>query len=396
MGALPTQTAFMNVFAQVETKPRDHILQASTKSTTKDVNNKFQRDLKSITDKSHSDSRRKSSTGRDPTNKLQNNKKKRRNSRSESEPRSSDLIRNSYNKIQDSRDDEVDNPLNGLSKDWDIKDEKVWEVKEREKERKESDPRERSQGIVNRLISRLASDKDEKVGEESLKTVSKPSEKEEEERKETAGRKMENRKKEAATKEKVSNDAPANKELKVFKNTKSKVHERLKEQDTNVNRLVGLVGKVQTNNKWAKSEGPEKKDNLKRKLEKADERHAKDEKKEKIKQKLYFSKKQSSNYHQKPSMPFPASLNGNHDSGKKEEEVIFCNGVRVVVSKAPERKITLEKKNEKLEKKSEKASTDVVAGLRASLQVYTRLDGVSFILQLVVLLMIAMIVMICR
>ena len=166
MGAPPTQTAFMNVFAQVETKPRDQILQASTKSTIKDVNNKFQRDLttKSIIDKSHSDSRRKSSTGRDPTNKLQNNKKKRRNSRSESEPRSSDLIRNSYNKIQDSRDNEVDNPLNGLSQDWDIKDEKVWEVKEREKERKESDPRERSQGIVNRLISRLASEKDEKVG----------------------------------------------------------------------------------------------------------------------------------------------------------------------------------------------------------------------------------------
>ena len=128
MGAPPTQTAFMNVFAQVESKPRDQNLQASTKLTTKDVNNKFQRDLKSITDKSHSDSRRKSSTGRDPTNKLQNNKKKRRNSRSESEPRSSDLIRNSYN-TDDSRD-EVDNPLNGWGQDWEIKDEKVWEGKE--------------------------------------------------------------------------------------------------------------------------------------------------------------------------------------------------------------------------------------------------------------------------
>ena len=135
--------------------------------------------------------------------------------------------------------------------------------------------------------------------------------------------------------------------------------------------------------KLTKCEEAEKKGDLKRKLEKTDERHSNDE--GKIKQKFaeqYFSKKQStSSFHQKTWTPSPVSAK----PVKKEEKEIFCNGVKVIV-KPPERKITLEKKSEKASNGnvdkvlSKKASTATEIGVKPSEQVYTRQDGVSFLL----------------
>ena len=112
----------------------------------------------------------------------------------------------------------------------------------------------------------------------------------------------------------------------------------------------------------------------KRKLEKTSH-------KEKMKQKFtgqYFSKNQSSSFQQQPPTANGKFVDPNQDpdcdvvkSVKEEERGIFCNGVKVVVSK-PERKILLEKK-------IEKGSTVVgLVGLTASEQVYTRVDAVSF------------------
>ena len=295
----------------------------------KDVKNKAQRGLKakSLIDKSLGDPRTKSS---------------------------SDLSGNS----DDSRDER--NHPKTLSPKWKIEGsdekEKMWHGKE-----SGGDPKERSQEIVNRLTSRLASDKEE---------VSRSSENKEDK---MAGLKKEKKKKELSAKEKVCNEA-ARKELKDFNNTKFKVHENFKEQDTNV-RLASLVEKGRTNEKCKKKEGGEKKNNLKRKLEK--ERHANDEKKEKMKRKFaeqYFSKNQSRYFHEKPCLP--SAVYPNQDSGckalkfaKNEESGIFCNGVKVILSK-PERKIALEKK-------IEKGSSVARIGAGASEQVYTRLDGVS-------------------
>ena len=240
---------------------------------------------------------------------------------------------------------------------------KMWQGQE-----SGGDSKERSEEIVNRLTSRLASNKSDKSQKESLR-VSKSSENKQDW---AAVGRNENKNKEFTGDEKESNGS-AIKELKYFndklKNTKSKVHERVKEQDSN-DRLEGLVGKSRTNEKLNKyGSGAEKKDNLKRKFDK-----------DKDKMKQYFNKNKSSNFYQQPSAVNGKSFNPNQDSDcalKKEERVIFCNGVKVVVTK-PERKIALEKKNEKisLEKRIEKGFS--LVRMTASEQVYTRVDRVSF------------------
>jgi len=350
-GGLPPIHLLDQVAKKANDEPTNQILPSAK---PQDVNHKIKKDLKekSIIDRSHSNVRIRSSASKDPTRKFHN--KTKRSSKSETESPSSDLIRNSN--TDDSRD-EMDNHWNSLSQLSD-RNEKMWQGQE-----SDGDPKERSEEIVNRSNSRLAS--------ESLK-VSKSSEKKQDW---MAVGKKEKKKKEPMAEEKVSN-GKARKEpedLKEnFKTTQSKVHERLKEQDTNV-RLEGVVEKSRTNDKWNRNGGVEKKDNLKRKLEKTSH-------KEKMKQKAggqYFSKNQSSSFQQQLPTANGKFVNPNQDpdcdvvkSVKEEERGIFCNGVKVVVSK-PERKILLEKK-------IEKGSTVVgLVGLTASEQVYTRVDGVK-------------------
>ena len=258
------------------TKKRDdqsNQILPSENSTIKDVKNKIENDLQ------------------------QHNVNERETDSTCETESSSDEMRNSSSSVEPG---EIDHQTLGWKK-----------VSDRKMNGKTSDPKERSQEIVNRLFSRLG--KDDKISSELKEEKWK---KEKDKRKDFEG--------------KVIKDQ-ARKELdgKGENSKKQKSFERLKEQRKSV-QLNGFDDKSDQENAHQEIE---KKDKFcKIKLKKEDT----DDAREREKPNSAATTAEELSNPRKDSGP---ALN----SVKTEAPAIFCNGVKVVLAK-PERKILLEKK----------------------------------------------------